>query len=361
MKKRNKVRVLSIDGGGIRGIIPATILVYMESEIQRITEKPEARLGEYLDMVVGTSTGAILAALLLVTGTNGKPKYTAQEALDFYAKHGEEIFNKSKIRGLIGQLSKASKFSEKNLERLFAEKLGDKTLDQLLKPCLITSYNMGAGSAVFFNSRETKPGMKDFLLRDVLRSTSAAPTYFDPKFISVNGKKMVNLDGGVFANNPAMCAYAECRGTKFDNWEDATNPNKPFPTAKNMLMLSLGTGGGYIDLDKAHKAKGWGLLTWAKKTPDIMMDGGLDTVNYQVKKLFESLENEEDRMNFKRVDFPKQVSGGPPPYSADMSDARSQNIQRLKTAGGMALEDARMAKPGEHTLDKFIELLIDES
>lgn len=354
MTKRNKVRILSIDGGGIRGIIPAKVLVHIEQQLR--IKDDNARLADFFDMIVGTSTGAILGALILVPGSHGRPKYTAEEALDFYVKHGEEIFNRSKKRETFGQLFKASKFSVRNLERLLSEKLGDRTLDELLKPCIITSYNMATGNAVFFNSRETRPGLKDLLLRDVLRSTSAAPTYFDPKFIGQRSHRMINIDGGVFANNPAMCAYAECRHTKFDNWEDAKKQSKPFPTAKNMLLLSLGTGGGNIDLGNTGKSKSWGLLSWAKKTPEIMMDGGLDTVNYQVKKLFESLDKESDRKNYKRVDFPKSRNGKIP-YESDMSDAAKRNIKDLIKAGEMAIEDANSKKEGEHTINEFIELL----
>lgn len=363
MKKQDKVRIISIDGGGIRGIIPAQVLLYMEQRIQAV-KGPEARLVDYVDMIVGTSTGAILGALLLVPGPDGRPKYSTRDALDFYVKHGEQIFNESIVRKLmILRLIKAAKYSASNLEELFAEKLGKTRLSELLKPCIVTSYNLKNRASLFFNSREKNVEFGNYLLSDVLRSTSAAPTYFEPAHIySIDGKpkdKMVNVDGGVFANNPTMCAYAEGRKTRFNNWQDKVNPVKQFPTARNMLLLSLGTGGGRPELGFTSNAHRWGMLKWAKKTPDIMMDGGLDTVNHQVGLLFNSLEEEIDRKNFKRVDYPDLPYGEKPPYDADMSNADSRNISNLLASGTTAIEAANISSTDSHTLDAYVDLLME--
>ncbi|TVR39192.1 MAG: hypothetical protein EA392_07600 [Cryomorphaceae bacterium] len=355
---RNKINILSIDGGGIRGIIPATVLVHIE---KRIREKKgdDKRIADYVDLVAGTSTGAILGAMLLVPDEHGRPKFTAEDALDFYVQYGEEIFNQSKKRGTFGQLLVgAARYTEKRLESLMVKKLGDCMLSELLKPCIITSYNMYNGTAVFFNSREEKAEKGDFLLREVLRSTSAAPTYFNPAMLGFhvqNGQRMVNLDGGVFANNPAMCAYAEARGTVFPGWQDDLNPNKAFPTARNMQMLSLGTGGGYPDLGSPEKASRWKLLTWAKKTPDIMMDGALNTVNYQVQKLYESLDGVEVK-NYKRVDFPRPANGAKPPYNADMADASDKNVKTLQQCGQLTVQHSN--NNAEESLDAFVDKMI---
>lgn len=358
---RNKINILSIDGGGIRGIIPATVLVHIEKRIREI-EGDDKRIADYVDLVAGTSTGAILGAMLLIPDANGRPKYTAEDALDFYVQYGEQIFNQSvKRRTMFAQLAfGAARYSEKRLESLLKEKVGDCMLSQLLKPCIITSYNMHNAKAVFFNSREQNAEKGDFLLREVLRSTSAAPTYFNPAmlgFHAAKGKPMVNLDGGVFANNPAMCAYAEARATVFPDWKDDKKDNKIFPTARNMLMLSLGTGGGYVDLGNTANAARWKLLSWASKTPDIMMDGALHTVNYQMQKLFESLEGEEVK-NYKRVDFPKLKDSDMPPYSTDMADASPDNVAILQRSGALTVQHANMTSNTEHALDTFVDEMI---
>jgi patatin-like phospholipase/acyl hydrolase len=184
-------------------------------------------------------------------------------------------------------------------------------------------------------------------VRDVVRSTSAAPTYFTPAKIKnlASNEPMVNVDGGVFANNPAMCAYAECRDTEF---VDVGSPE-----AKDMLLLSIGTGGGQFDLPNLGKSGDWSVLNWAKSIPEIMMDGSIDTVDYQMKHLFGSLAVEY-RKNYKRIDVPLENRT----YSSNMADASPKNIEALKQAGKATLDAALKLNDDELGLDAFIELLV---
>lgn len=260
-----KVRILSIDGGGIRGVIPAVIISYIEKKLIEFSKNPNARIADYFDMIVGTSTGGILTCFYLTPNPDKKgpsSKYTAEQALEFYSKYGYSIFNKSKRKSWFGlrQLANATQYSAKNLEKIFHERFGDLKMSQLLQKSLVTSYCMGASidgkntrgkSAVFFDSFDP-PNERDFFVRDVVRSTSAAPTYFPPAKIEnlANRERMTNIDGGVFANNPSMCAYSEARSTKF---KTQTNP-----TASEMLLLSLGTGGGQFSLPPVKNSKTWG-------------------------------------------------------------------------------------------------------
>lgn len=366
METRKKVRILSLDGGGIRGVIPATIMLYVEQELIKRTNDPNARIADYFDMIVGTSTGGILACYYL-TPSNSEAgpvsKYTAEQALSIYASRGGEIFNEAKKSTWLGmrQLFNATRFSPKNIENIFREVFGDMQLQELLKPCIVTTYNMHTGESVFFNSRESadKKEKRRYYVRDVVRSTSAAPTYFPPAQISnlATGDKMVNIDGGVFANNPAMCAFVEANTTSFPELELHE------PTAKDMLLLSIGTGSLPLKFAKPSSTAGtWGVIGWAKSIPEIMMDGGLDTVSYQMEQLFGALDQSEDRKNYKRVNIPKSMrkdaAMGNPPYNSDMSDASSENIARLKVAGQKALEEANKPKQGEMTLDQFIDAII---
>ena len=101
-----KVRVLSIDGGGIRGVIPATILIYVEKKLIEITKNPNARIADLFDIIVGTSTGGILGCFYLTPNSkiNDKgpsSKYNAGQALEFYSEEGYGIFNKSKKNKLL--------------------------------------------------------------------------------------------------------------------------------------------------------------------------------------------------------------------------------------------------------------------
>ncbi len=362
---QSKLRILSLDGGGIRGIVPATVLQYVEEKIIEKTKNPNARLADYFDLLVGTSTGGILACYCLIPNEENEAissKYKAEDALKIYTEKGNEIFNQAKRSSWFGirQVFNATRYSAGNLEAIFYSTFGDLKYHELLKPCVLTSYNMLNGKAVFFNTRE-RLGTKNraFYVRDVVRSTSAAPTYFSPAEITnmATNEKMINLDGGVFANNPSMCAYAEARKTNFERL------GLNCPKAKDMLLLSIGTGSMPIDLKREKKSRRWGIINWAKAVPKIMMDGDLDTVNYQMGMIFKSLGNKHQK-NYKRVDvpeflrFPKEGEKFNPPYDADMSNASAKNISALQRAGEQAIEYANKTKNNEYTLDDFIDKLI---
>lgn len=97
-------RILSIDGGGIRGIIPGQILVMLENLLQKLTKKRNARIADYFDLIAGTSTGGILACAYLAPERGSKrPRFSAQEAVDLYLDRGDEVFDLSlwqrQIRG----------------------------------------------------------------------------------------------------------------------------------------------------------------------------------------------------------------------------------------------------------------------
>ncbi len=347
-----KIRVLTIDGGGIRGVIPATILVYIERYFQELTQQPHLRLADLFDLIAGTSTGGILTCFYLFPNQDKEApfssQYTTKEALEFYEKKGCNIFNASKKKTWLSlrPLFDATSYHSEALEHILNEVFGEVPLSSLLKPCLITSYNMKEKQAVFFNSADSQKKHTDFLIKDVARSTSAAPTYFSPAFISdlKNAQKMVNIDGGVFANNPSMCAYSECRKSVF--------PQVSYPSAKDILMLSLGTGGGQFQLHKVEKSNKWNILRWAKAMPDIMMDGAIDTVDYQINNIYSSLEETFSR-NYLRIDVPPAFRN----YASDMADASKKNIKALKEAGKSTLEDAINHKG----LNAFIELLVQNA
>ena len=179
------------------------------------------------------------------------------------------------------------------------------------------------------------------------RSTSAAPTYFPPAIIKnlATGEKWLILMEG-FLPTIQACALMPKHVTQYFN-------NASFPSAKNMLILSIGTGGQF-KLPDISKSKKWGLLNWAKSIPDIMMDGSLDTVNYQIKKIFETLEGEH-QFNYKRVDVPLHNRKD---YAEDMADASPENIKNLQKTAELALSEALKDKKDELALDKFIELLL---
>jgi patatin-like phospholipase/acyl hydrolase len=350
---KQKIRILSIDGGGIRGVIPAVVMEYVEEKLIELSGNPDARIADYFDLFVGTSTGGILSCFYLTPDIQtGRPKYRAAQATEFYSRHGYGIFNESKRSkwGGLRQIFDATAYDARRFEAVLNDTFGEVRFSQLLRRCVITTYDIHKQSAFFFNSREPEHKKRDFLLREAVRSTAAAPTYFPPARIKniITGEELLAVDGGVFANNPALCAYAEARHTDFGQLK--------FPETSDMLVLSLGTGGGNLDFGHTGDIHGWGAIRWAKAAPDIMMDGSVDTVEFQMKQLFGALE-EGGIHHYKRIDVPAQERK----YKSDMADASPENIARLREAGKAALEHARKSEPGRLGLDQFLEALVQNA
>lgn len=353
-----KVRVLAIDGGGIRGIIPATVIAYIEQQLIEITGNTNARIADYFDLIAGTSTGGLLTGFYLTPPDHKEPngpstKYSAQEALNFYLDHGYDIFNACKRNTWFGlrQLFNATEFSPKGMDKALHDLFGEGKLNDLVKPCLITTYDMARKASFFFNNSVPHLDKKqDFYVRDVLRSTSAAPTYFPPAHITnlATQEKMVNIDGGVFANNPAMCAYALCGDSEFTQVS--------YPKAENLLVLSLGTGGGQFKLPDLAKSNSWGVIDWAKGIPSIMMDGSIDAVDYQMQNIYYTLAKEH-HCNYKRIDVPLAAKT----YSTDMSDASPKNLKALQKAGEATIKAALQGSDKAYGLQEFIQQLVDNA
>ena len=335
-----KVTIISIDGGGIRGIIPGTILALIEQKLQERLSDPEARLVDYVDFVAGTSTGGILGCGMLIPNEDNpkKPKYTLAEVVDLYLKNGEGIFSNpfsQKVKTLYGL--KDEKYSNLNLKKSLKEYFGDIPLSQLIRPCLFTSYDLEKRQAKFFKrSKAIENETDDFLVRDLAQATSAAPTYFETALIqSKSAESFPLIDGGVFANNPAMCAYAEARKCIFG---DIANP-----TSKDMMMISIGTGSVKKPVPY-KKAKNFGMVEWIKPLIDIMMSGNSETVSHQLEWLFDAGNNRE---GYTRLE---PAIGD---ANADMANATKKNMEALKRAGVQYVEN------NKEKIEYIIENLID--
>ena len=322
-----KIILLSIDGGGIRGIIPATILMRLEKLLQEKDNHSTLHIGDYVDFAAGTSTGGILACLYLAPNEKGTAKYSAKDALDLYVSHGTEIFSRTFLQKFLNPGAILNeKYSDHSIYDLLGKYLGESTLADLIRPCLITAYEMAERRAMFFTSVDAaESDMDNFYAKDVARSTSAAPTYFEPSHIkSFDGKIWSLLDGGVFANNPALCAYAEARKTDFA--KVLKNPEKPkCPAAKDMLMVSLGTG----SVKKQYHYKSFkdaGEIKWLEPIIDILMSGNSETVGYQLQQMYGTLEP-ADRADYFRLE--------PGLFEAcsEMDVVTPENITNLQQAG----------------------------
>lgn len=321
-----KVRILSVDGGGIRGIIPGTILAQLEKILQKQSNS-DRKIGDYFDMIAGTSTGGILSCIYLMPDENGKAKYSAQDAVNLYINNGHTIFDRTTVKKVTsagGVLHE--KYSQDAIYDLLTTYFGDETLDKLIKPSLITSYDITDRKAIFFTSADARTdNIYNFKVRDVARATSAAPTYFSPAHIeSLNGQIFALVDGGMFANNPALCAYAEARKIDFAKiFNDPEKKDKP--TAADMIIVSLGTG-SVKKRYRYNEFKNAGEIKWLEPVIDILMSGNSETVAYQLTQMFLTLDP-QNQHNYYRLE------PGLKEACSEMDIATDDNINNLYQAG----------------------------
>jgi patatin-like phospholipase/acyl hydrolase len=264
-------RILTINGGGIRGLLPATWLLALE----RKTGKQAYQL---FDLIAGTSTGAIVGACLV----SGIPAIDIQ---NFFLVEGPKIFEKRFGEGIL-----QAKYSSDMIEELLAKYLGTRTLSQALTPYLATAYDVRTAKDHVFTSFDKNP----LPLAEAARASSAAPTYFPTKDGFV--------DGGVFANNPSVLAILESAN---DHPMD------------QISVLNLGTGGSSYKVPNAINVD-WGVLEWAKHMPDVFMDSGADTTSLVARHLI------KDRY----VQFDAQL-----PLQIGMDDASRTTLNLLKSVG----------------------------
>ncbi len=263
------MKILSIDGGGVRGIIPAMVL----AELEERAGKPAA---EMFDLIAGTSTGGILATALASPDQNGNPRWAAAELVDLYRTESPDIFRRS-----LWQIATSGggfldeKHDHAALVAALKRYLGDTRLSEALTRVLITAYDLESRRPYFFKSWRAReePDEKDFPMTVVAHATAAAPTYFEPVHVQpADGSDALALvDGGVFATNPGMSAYAEVR--------------RIAPRAK-VKLVSLGTG----QLTKPIRyedAKDWGLIAWVRPIIDVVFDGVADAVDYQLLQVLD--------------------------------------------------------------------------
>jgi len=320
------IRVLTIDGGGILGIVPAMILNALEQKIQLHSNNPEARVVDYFDFFAGTSTGGIITALLLAPDHDkpGRPRYSTADIVKFYSEKGPSIFKSNWLRRKLGSVGfAADRYEVGELERLLKLYLGNAKLSELLKPCLIPTYNLELAATYFFCSHDHADRVdpaREFFARDVCRATSAAPSYFEPATIFSASKVQHScVDGGVFANNPTLCAIAEV-GKTDERY-----------TLINMRLLSLGTG----KVKPSFRLRAFQKRIALLNIPDliqIMMGGVAETTHHIVKNVFSNLRVKD---NYLRLDpdMPDAQIGA-------MDNATPENIQRLRAITEQFIEHA---------------------
>ncbi len=328
--ERKHIRILSIDGGGIRGIIPALILKDIESRL-----KPGKHLTDCFDIMAGTSTGGIIALLLNTPDTHGKPKYNASNIIELYQKLGNEVFQTSfwhKIKTGTGWWG--AKYSTDNLDKLLVDYFHEAELKSTITNVIVPAYEIEQDITFFFKSSRAKnEPSRNYFLKDLARATSAAPSYFNPAQIKniPQNEDHVFVDGGISTNNPTLAAsvYAvELYGRNC-----------------HFSVVSLGTGTNYGAKNKLiarEQVEDSGLLGWANKIIPIMMYAVNAVTDYEMRYVLNYNNSHTDYFRLQPIIEEKY---------AELDKVTPENIQALKKYAQQLIKD------NEHVLQNIADIL----
>jgi predicted acylesterase/phospholipase RssA len=333
-----KYKILAIDGGGIRGIIPAIIL----TEIEKRTQK---QIFSLFDLIAGSSSGGILALGLTkprldLAGSDSPPvaQYSAEELLQIYLEYGAEIFYEPFWEQLLGQLEDIfvqPKYSSEGRQEIIKQYFGDSPLENNLKEVFVTSYDIEQRIPIFFTNKLEKQQTKSkkfrklclgFTLTDAALATSATPTYFAPYRVSsshnTNGFYTL-VDGGLVANNPANLAILEAQISRQEN-QQALN-------MEDILVVSLGTG-SLTSVYPYDQVKNWGLLQWTKPLLNMVLDGGSEVVAGELERLFEATNKGHKTSYYRFQPFLKSEL-------EDIDNAKPENLRQLQTLANILIQE----------------------
>ncbi|KAJ6794069.1 patatin-like protein 2 [Iris pallida] len=367
------ITILSIDGGGVRGIIPGTILAFLESKLQEL-DGVDARIADYFDVVAGTSTGGLVTAMLTAPGKDNRPMFAAKEINEFYLENCPKIFpqNGWSFFSALGGPKYDGKFLRSKVQQL----LGDTKLHQTLTNIVVPTFDIKLLQPTIFSTLEAKSvPLMDALLSDVCISTSAAPTYLPGHYFETKDSEGITrsfnlVDGGVTANNPTLVAMTSVTKEIFLENQDLF-PVKPMDYGK-FLVVSLGTGSAKTEEKfSVQDSSKWGVLGWLYNngaTPliDIFTQGSADMVDIHASVVFQALRSEKNYLRIQDDNLTGNTS------SVDIStrknlldlvqigkDLLKKPVSRVNLDTGM-YEAVDGEGTNEEALTRFAKLLSEE-
>uniref|UniRef100_A0A8I6W467 Patatin n=1 Tax=Hordeum vulgare subsp. vulgare TaxID=112509 RepID=A0A8I6W467_HORVV len=345
------ITVLSIDGGGIRGLIPSTILACLESKLQEL-DGPDARIADYFDVIAGTSTGALVASMLAAPGENKRPLFQAKDINKFYLDNGPKIFPQrswgflTPIGNLFGAVN-GPKYDGKFLHDKIKSLTHDVTIAQTVTNIIVPTFDIKFLQPVIFNTYEARVDpLKNAHLSDICISTSAAPTYFPAHYFTthdpagnLSDREYHLIDGGVAANNPTMAA---------------------------MSMITK-----EAEKYTAPECAKWGVLRWLYDggfTPliDVFSHASADMVDIHAAVLFEALRIEENYLRIQDDSLTGQTSSVDIATKENMEaligigkNLLTKTVSRVNIDNGM-YETVDGAGTNEEALVRFAKRLSEE-
>lgn len=328
-----RLRVLAVDGGGIRGVIPARLLAHLEALLRE--RGGPTSIAERFQLVAGTSTGGLIALGLTTPGESGSPRMAAADLVELYeGEDGRAIFRRPLLRRLpvLGRLLDLfrPRYSLGPLTEVLESRLGEATLAEALTGVMVTSYDMTAREPRFLKPWQAQAPRLSVV--DAGLATAAAPTFFPSHAVGSGAL----VDGGVFASNPTVAAIAEALKRTEDPAELAPG---------DLLVVSLGTG--HHEVSHEHAAvRGWGALEWIlpRRGGDppligAMLDGQSDAADHWAHMLLNHRPGDPpaggDRLGAGPRYYRYQVDL---PRSLPLDDASPDNIGRLREAAEVLIE-----------------------
>ncbi|EEF38753.1 patatin-like protein 5 isoform X2 [Ricinus communis] len=369
-----RITVLSIDGGGIRGIIPGTILSFLESKLQEL-DGEHARIADYFDVIAGTSTGGLIATMLTAPDENQRPLFMAKDIVPFYLKHSPKIFPQSYdmimgMNALVGP-----KYDGKYLRKLLRKIFGARRLNETVTRVVIPTFDIQLLQPAVFSTFEAETdASKNALLSDVCISTSSAPTYFPAyhfrtKDSEGNDREFHLVDGGIAANNPALLAMKPT-GIVFPG-DPASLPAQTLHYGK-YVVLSLGTGTSKVEKKYSAKmAAKWGILGWLYRdghSPlvDAFTYASGDMVDLHMSLIFRSIRCEHNYLRIQNDTLRGDTSSTDKATKKNLEDLVKIGEDILQKPVSRVNKDSGIFEPvenegtNEEALTRFAKVLSEE-
>lgn len=290
------IRVLVVEGGGVRGIVTGEILGRLEAALG-------GQLRDHFDLMAGTSSGGIsVMALATDSLTN------AYELSTIFNVRSKDVFRRAPNPVRLPPLLRGPRYLADGFLQVATDVLGDGWLSDCKVPTLVTSYLIEEGRLKLFGSIN-EDFDDDYKLVDVARATTAAPAFFPPAhIISREGKGLWGVDGGVYANAPVLQAITEAR--------------RRFGRSCKIELVSVGPGDTPITV-KPGPAQQWGGISWLKPAFDIHVLALSEQTHDFVREQMPDV-----RLHRLEIDWESLPEGSRPTPGLD--DFRPRNLSRLQ-------------------------------
>lgn len=336
--------VLAIDGGGVKGIVPARLL----QELEERTGKP---ISELFDLVAGTSTGSIIAGCLTMPSEKDKtkPRFTAKQAVDFYLESSKDIFPESMFRSLLNVVPGTTGFYDVTVfEKILEGHLGDVTFKDALTNLMMAGADMKVFEPVWMHyfvnrNKSTSQRWATLKTRDAIRASTSAPTFFEAKYIYTHpnskipdaAERHAMLDGGLFAGTIARRALTQAK--------------KLAPPDAKIIVVHLGTGRPEVSLTP-NEMNQKNRLDWVRSQDGTSILG--ISTEMTVQDIVNDVKEElgEDFFRFNRT-IDKTDPNNP---DSSMDNSHEDNLNKLL---GFA---EKMIEEQDQKIDRLCKILQDK-